>query len=251
MKKILIVDDQPISRSGLIVNIKRRVQDVEIVECTGETGLLHLACDNYDLIITDGKSAGIYSFDLIQMILLHYPGSNILIFTDCDEKIYRSSSLSTSAFGYLSKSASIETIQTSVENILKCNKPIADSLHNQIEYEHMNSGNIKKKRLSEREFEIAFLLLKGQSITYIAKSKNLKVSTISTHKTRIFSKLGIENLLQLKDALYLPTNNKTFSDNGNNLEDRNEKMISLLLAVVFNQRTTLFSDGLKKSNTRN
>ena len=50
-----------------------------------------------------------------------------------------------------------------------------------------------------REFEIVNLLLSGQTLSDISKSLNLQTSTVGTHKARLFEKLGVTNLLELKE----------------------------------------------------
>jgi two-component system invasion response regulator UvrY len=57
--------------------------------------------------------------------------------------------------------------------------------------------------LSVREFEIAALLLSGQTISKIAVTLHLGVSTIGTHKGRIFEKLKVSNLLEMKELASL------------------------------------------------
>jgi len=43
------------------------------------------------------------------------------------------------------------------------------------------------------------LLLSGEGISQIAHKLNLQVSTVGTHKARIFEKLKVSNLIELKD----------------------------------------------------
>ncbi|XLD64051.1 helix-turn-helix transcriptional regulator [Lacibacter sp. MH-610] len=53
------------------------------------------------------------------------------------------------------------------------------------------------ERLTAREMEIANLLINGKSVSEIGEQLHLSVSTVGTHKARLFDKLGIENLAQL------------------------------------------------------
>lgn len=53
------------------------------------------------------------------------------------------------------------------------------------------------KLLSNRELEIALLLIKGYSTTEISKANNISMSTVSTYKTRIFQKTKAKNLVQI------------------------------------------------------
>jgi two-component system invasion response regulator UvrY len=65
------------------------------------------------------------------------------------------------------------------------------------------SGNSSESNpfnsLSAREFEIVSMLLNGKTISVIASDLNLGISTVGTHKGRIFTKLKVTNLLELQD----------------------------------------------------
>jgi DNA-binding NarL/FixJ family response regulator len=43
------------------------------------------------------------------------------------------------------------------------------------------------------------LLLSGQTVSEISRALNLQVSTIGTHKARIFEKLRVNNIIELKE----------------------------------------------------
>ena len=51
--------------------------------------------------------------------------------------------------------------------------------------------------LSERESEIAMLILDGKKTNDIANQLKLKSNTVSTLKKRIFDKVGVESSIQL------------------------------------------------------
>ena len=53
-------------------------------------------------------------------------------------------------------------------------------------------GSLPHQRLSDREFEVFRLLGAGKSVTEIAHAINLSVKTVSTHRTRILGKMGLE-----------------------------------------------------------
>ena len=63
----------------------------------------------------------------------------------------------------------------------------------------MDSYILKKpsnplEQLSNREIEIAKFLVDGRSNIDISKSLNIKKTTVSTYKNRIFEKLSIDTL---------------------------------------------------------
>ncbi|WP_353723145.1 helix-turn-helix transcriptional regulator [Dyadobacter sp. 676] len=58
-------------------------------------------------------------------------------------------------------------------------------------------GGQKTRRLSNREKQVLDLLLEGKWIKEIAATLNLQANTVSSFKTRIFTKLGVTNLFEL------------------------------------------------------
>jgi DNA-binding NarL/FixJ family response regulator len=51
--------------------------------------------------------------------------------------------------------------------------------------------------LTDRESEIAYLILEGRKTSDIANKLSVKSNTVSTLKKNIFSKVGIESSIQL------------------------------------------------------
>jgi DNA-binding NarL/FixJ family response regulator len=58
-------------------------------------------------------------------------------------------------------------------------------------------------QLTAREFEVATYLSNGMRVTWIARTLDRKVSTISTLKKTIFRKMSVQNLLELRKVLHL------------------------------------------------
>lgn len=56
-----------------------------------------------------------------------------------------------------------------------------------------------KKILSTQEHTVMQYLLKGKSISEIAIELNVHNSTVSTYKKRIFSKFGVNNIIELQN----------------------------------------------------
>ena len=61
----------------------------------------------------------------------------------------------------------------------------------------MPNESLLHKQLSDREFEVFSLLVAGKSITEIANGLHLSVKTVSTHKTRIMQKMGMNSLAEM------------------------------------------------------
>ena len=55
------------------------------------------------------------------------------------------------------------------------------------------------RELSEREVTVMSYLLKGEGIKEISTRLNIKSSTVATFKARIYNKLGVSNVIDLKN----------------------------------------------------
>lgn len=55
--------------------------------------------------------------------------------------------------------------------------------------------------LTDRQLQIAQLVAQGQSNREIAASLDIKISTVDSHRTAIYRKLGVHNAVALTHAL--------------------------------------------------
>ena len=137
---------------------------------------------------------------LMEIIHKQYAELKVLIFSMRAEKIYAKRFLKAGAKGFVSKEAPLEEIIKAVNLVLSNKRYISDSLADYLADESLSTKTDNPfSRLSAREFEIASLLLTGVTISSISKSIDIRVSTVGTHKTRLFDKLGVTNLLELKE----------------------------------------------------
>jgi DNA-binding NarL/FixJ family response regulator len=108
------------------------------------------------------------------------------------------------AGGYLSKLSAPDEIQHALEIMMRDGKYTSSAINNKI----IDSFMLKKshnplEELSQREMEIALLLVQGYGNLEISNELNLKATTVSTYKTRVFEKLGITNLPALIEKFNL------------------------------------------------
>jgi two-component system invasion response regulator UvrY len=201
MKKFLLIDDHFVVRSGMKGLLSGIYINCEIHEAenAGET-LEKLKTNEYDMILMDVQIPNNDMIGLMEFIHVKYPQAKVLIFSMTTENIYARRFLKAGAKGFLSKEGSQEEIIKAINLVLNDRKYISDSLGQMLAEETFSGKSVNPfEQLTSREFEITSLLLSGNSQTDIAKSLNLEPSTIGTHKTRIFNKLNVSNLMELKE----------------------------------------------------
>lgn len=201
MRTFLLVDDHVVVRSGIKSLLLKIFNPAEIYEAfDGNSALVKLAERRYDLIMLDIQMPGTDALGLMQLIIKKYPDAKVLIFSMSAENVYARRFLKAGAKGFISKDASLEEIEKAVGQLLDNRRYISKALAEKLASESFDSESENPfNKLSAREFEIATLLLAGQTISYISSSIKIQVSTVGTHKARMFEKLGVTNLLELKE----------------------------------------------------
>ncbi len=146
-----------------------------------------------DVHLTDGNTLIVLS-----TIKTLQPNAGILFFTMCPEDIYGKRILNNGADGFLNKRADEQELKEAVTTILSGEKYISRKLQRLMAEEVITKKMSNPfDRLSDREFEIMILLLQGKSLTEIGIEISIQVSTVGTHKTRLFDKLNITSLMEL------------------------------------------------------
>jgi two-component system invasion response regulator UvrY len=184
MKNFLLVDDHDVVRSGLKILLTDLYNLSEIHEAiNGDTAVIKLTENGYDLVILDIQMPNTDTLGLMEYIHITYPQTKVLMFSMSAENIYAKRFMKAGAYGFISKQAPLEEITKAIH--------AKDSFSGK-------SGN-PFNGLSPREFEIVAFILDGKTVTDISQILSIQPSTVGTYKARLFEKLGVENILQLKE----------------------------------------------------
>lgn len=190
MKRIILADDHSFIRLGLIQILKDEYPSVEIIEVNdGESLVKEITLHDFDMVISDLDMPGRSGLEALEQIRLIKPGLPVLILSIYSEDLYAIRALKAGASGYLNKNAAPYELITAVQRILMGKKYITAEVAEKI------LGQKKDKKphelLSNREFEIFKLLALGKTVTQIAESLSIALTTVSTHRSRIMEKLDL------------------------------------------------------------
>lgn len=193
MINILIADDHAIVRKGLIEIISDE-SDLQVC-CEAKNSdevLEHVRNKNIDIIILDINMPGKSGLDVLRDVKLIKPELPVLILSINPEDQFARRCLRAGAAGYMNKDIEPEEFILAIKKISRGLKYISASLAEKLllEAENKQKVNLPHDRLSDREFEVLRMLAGNKTITEIAQVMNLSVKTISTYKSRIFSKLN-------------------------------------------------------------
>lgn len=212
----LIVDDHAIVRQGISILIKELFFNAQIYQSgTFKDAFEILKDTKVDLLILDVNFPEGNSISIIEKIKKIQNDVKILIFTMCEEDNYAMRYLNVGASGYLNKGSSEEEIKLAFKSMILSGKYLTASMKNKISDYYMSNKPINPlDQLSVRESEVARLLIKGYGNLEITNLLQIKNTTVSTFKKRIFEKLEIGNIATLIEIfkLYYENNNSKVFD---------------------------------------
>lgn len=201
-KKILVVDDHPMTRAGVAHLLNKQA---DMIVC-GEMGspaeaLSEIPKSRPDLLLTDLTMPGRSGVEFIKDVLALYPSLPILIVSMHDEVIYAERALRAGARGYIMKEAGGERLLGAIRRVLSGQVYVSEQMSARI-LDNLSGSKPRGshspiEKLSDREFEIFQLIGQGKSTRDIAKQLHLSPKTVDVHRGHIKEKL------ELKDATSL------------------------------------------------
>jgi len=181
---VLLADDHLIITDRLKLMITQLIPDVQITEVNDmAAALTALRQSEIQLVICDVNMPGANHFGIVKAIKSIRPQARLIMLSAYDPRLYAYRYLQEGADAFLSKSVSIAEIEATVLSVLN-SKPNAAVV----------STDSPLSALSNRELEVAQLLIEGNGILEIANLLQLSVSTVSTYKIRVFEKLALTNV---------------------------------------------------------
>lgn len=196
MKRILIVDDHPLVRTGFVQLISDE-NDLEVCgEAADEAQAMALVERTHpDLVIVDLSLAGGSGINLIERIKAHYGSIAMLVVSMHDESLYAERVLAAGALGYLNKQEAPNDIIKAIRRVLdgkvyvsaQLTERLLDGLTGSVK----NEGQSPMQRLSNRELEVFELIGRGMTTGKIADHLKLSTKTIETHRENIKKKLAL------------------------------------------------------------
>ncbi len=197
MKKIILADDHSFIRLGLIQILKDEYPTVEITEVAdGEALVKEVLQHDFDLVIFDLDMPGRSGLEALEQIKQLKPQLPVLILSIYPEELYAVRVLKAGASGYLNKNAAPYELITAVQRILQGRKYITPEIGEKL-LEQNEPGKNPHEQLTNREFEIFKLLALGKTLTQVAETLSLALTTVSTHRSRIMKKLDVSSNSEL------------------------------------------------------
>lgn len=200
---ILIADDHNIVNIGLSALIKKIRPNANIHSAVDFPSVIKLVKEHsFDLIIMDINMPSGNFQSTLSVVKRIQPNVKVMAFSSADEALFAPRFILQGADGFLNKLSSEIQLQDAIESMLSKGIYLSPQVKDDLLSHTLKLGNPYQNPLgvlTDREIEIATLLIQGDSLKAITQKLFIHVSTVSTYKTRIFQKLSIKSIPELID----------------------------------------------------
>jgi DNA-binding NarL/FixJ family response regulator len=191
MIRVLVADDHPIVRGG-IVALLESADDLTVVG-EASTGLqaVELALEHEpDIVLMDLQMPELGGAEATARILEQRPDIRVIVLTTYESDSAILTAIEAGASGYLLKAAPAGEILAGIRSVAAGDVALAPSIA------AMLVNRVKAPAgptLSARETEVLALVAQGRSNPAIAKALFLSEATVKTHLLHVFEKLEVSD----------------------------------------------------------
>ncbi|SDX42143.1 UvrY/SirA/GacA family response regulator transcription factor [Marinobacter mobilis] len=204
MIRVLVVDDHELVRSG----ITRMLADDPDIEVVGQASSGEDAIDTVrqlspDIVLMDIRMPGIGGLEATRRILRIDDGIRVIVVTACADDPYPTRVMQAGATAYITKGADIREMVRAIRMAHAGQRYISPEIAQKMALKNLggdaggDAGDSAFDRLSERELQIALMVVDCQKVQDISDKLCLSPKTVNSYRYRIFEKLGISSDVEL------------------------------------------------------
>ena len=196
MIKVLVVDDHDLIRAG----ISRMLNDDIAIEVAGEASSGEEAIDfvnrhRPDVVLMDLKMPGIGGLEATRRIQRNQPTTRVVVVSATTDDPYISRVMDAGAAGYVSKRSHVTEMIRGIKKAHAGERYISSDIAQAMALSEREASPFDC--LSERELQIATMIMECQKVQDISDTLCLSPKTVNTYRYRVFEKLNINSDVEL------------------------------------------------------
>lgn len=198
--RVLVVDDHPIIRLGVIHLIRGAWPEAEIDEAENVAqAKASVAAQRPDLITLDLQMPDTQGAEAVVQMLRATSGVPILVLSHNADPHHAQRILQLGAAGYLSKDRAPDELVKAVERILQGGRYVTPDMAERLL--GMLNGSVSTtlphEKLTAQEYRVMQMIASGSGPSRIADVMHLSVKTVANYRARILEKTGWRNNVEL------------------------------------------------------
>jgi two-component system, NarL family, response regulator LiaR len=201
--RVLVVDDHPVVRKGLIAMLDTE-EGIQVVgeASNGKDAVQQAIALQPQVVLMDLVMPEMDGIEATRLIKQKAPGVNVLVLTSFSTNDKVLPSLNAGAIGYLLKDSNPTDLMRAIHQVALGEGSLHPAVTRQVLQQFRGSSEDEKQveQLTDREVEVLRLMAQGYSNQEIARLLVLSPATVHTHVSRILTKLNVSSRTQA--ALY-------------------------------------------------
>jgi DNA-binding NarL/FixJ family response regulator len=200
--KVLLVDDHPLVREGLVNLINQQADLAVCGEASNEPAALQLiGALKPDVAVVDISLENGSGIELVKSVKNIYPAVKMLVLSMHDETLYAERALRAGARGYIMKREAAKKVIQGIHAVHNGQLYISEKISAVIAGKFVEGRTSESvsivEQLSNRELEVFQLLGKGQNTRQISEQLHVGFKTVQAYCARIKEKLNLTNATEL------------------------------------------------------
>lgn len=206
MIRVLVVDDHELVRSG-ITRMLADNPDIDVIgeASSGEDAVDFVRKDSPDIVLMDIRMPGIGGLEATRRVLRIDDAVRVIVVTACADDPYPTRVMQAGASAYITKGADIREMVRAIRMAHSGQRYISPEIAQKMALKQLGGGDARDEdgeltlfdRLSEREMQIALMVVDCQKVQDISDKLCLSPKTVNSYRYRIFEKLEISSDVEL------------------------------------------------------
>lgn len=212
---ILLADDHQIVRTGIRQMLESEANFSVVGEAaSGEEALELAASLQPDIVLMDMRMPGIGGLEATSRMERRSPNSRVIALTACADDPYPNLMLKAGARAFVTKDSGMDELVQAVREVRAGRHYICRSIAQELALKPLRKqADSPFCSLSEREMQVALMIVGGTCAQEIADKLNVSPKTVNTYRYRMFEKLGVDSDVSLT---LLALRHKLFALDGDN-----------------------------------
>ena len=197
MRKIILSDNQDISKAGWYYLFQSQPESFDIIEASEKVQLIDMLTEFPDsLVILDYTLFDFESANDLVIMQARFERVDWILFSDeLSDDFLRSVLYNTHSFSVVMKDSTKEEIYRAFKEALKGIRYICNYVSNMLINTNKSQNNLNPKQiLTITEQEILKDMALGKTTKEIAVKRFVSIHTIMTHRKNIFRKIEVNNV---------------------------------------------------------
>jgi DNA-binding NarL/FixJ family response regulator len=194
MIKLLIADDHPLIRAGLINSLERNKEISVVGEAQDNDEAQRLVQElRPDVVLLDIRMPGPSVLTTVQFINSNFPETKTIILSAFDDEIYVRSLIPLGIAGYVLKDEVPDTLIRAITAVYCGDTWYSHKIIEILAKTNFSSSMEGEAFLTRREMEVLTQLAKGYDNVVIAENLSIAEGTVKNHIVSIYQKLGVHS----------------------------------------------------------